>query len=130
MVHRALLGSIERFFGVLIEHYAGAFPVWLCPTQAMLIPITNEQFAYCEQVAAQLKAVGIRAQIDLSSSRMNNKIRQAQAQKIPYMLVVGKREMADGTVSVRLRSEEDLGALTVEAFITRVQQVVAAKSGL
>jgi len=130
MVHRALLGSMERFFGVLIEHYAGAFPVWLCPVQAILIPITDGQIGYCQDVAANLKAAGIRAQVDTSDNRMGYKIRQAQEQKIPYMLVVGKREVENQKIAVRLRTEEDLGALGVDEFITRASQVIANKTGL
>lgn len=130
MVHRALLGSMERFFGVLIEHYAGVFPVWLSPVQAILIPITNGQIGYCQEIAAKLKAVGIRANVDTSDNRMGYKIRQGQEQKIPYMLVVGKRELENQQVSVRLRSEEDLGAMSVDAFIARASQVIAEKTGL
>lgn len=130
MVHRALLGSMERFFGVLIEHYAGAFPVWLCPVQAVIIPITDAQIGYCHEVAATLKAAGIRAQVDTSSNRMANKIRQAQEQKVPYMLVVGKREVENGTVSLRLRTEEDLGAVGIEAFVLRASSVIRAKMGI
>jgi threonyl-tRNA synthetase len=130
MVHRALLGSMERFFGVLIEHYAGAFPVWLCPVQAVLIPITDAQAAYCKAVAERLKAAGIRAEVDASSSRMAYKIREAQEQKIPYMLVVGKREVENNTVSVRLRTEQDRGAMPVEDFTAQVKAVIADKRGL
>lgn len=130
MVHRALLGSMERFFGVLIEHYAGAFPVWLCPVQAMVIPITDDQLDYCKKVAERLNAANIRAQVDTSGSRMGYKIRQAQEQKIPYMLVAGKREVENNTVSVRLRTEEDLGALKLEDFIARAGKAIAEKVGL
>jgi threonyl-tRNA synthetase len=122
MVHRALLGSMERFFGVLIEHYAGAFPVWLAPVQAMVIPISQERhLEYAEQVEAQLKAAGIRVELDDSNDRMQAKIRKAQLQKIPYMLVIGDREAASGEVAVRQRSGEDLGAMPLQAFIERVQ---------
>lgn len=130
MVHRALLGSLERFFGVLIEHYAGAFPVWLCPVQAILIPITDDQLPYCHDAAAKLKAAGIRSQVDDGSTRMTNKIRQAQEQRIPYMLVVGKREVEADSVAVRLRSEEDLGAMPLDSFIERARRVIAEKNGL
>lgn len=130
MVHRALLGSMERFFGVLIEHYGGAFPVWICPVQAVVIPITDEVLPYAEAVGAKLKAAGIRVQVDDSSNRMNNKIRLAQEQKIPYMLVVGKKEAADNTVSVRLRTEENLGAMPLEAVIERIQTAVVTKQAL
>jgi len=130
MVHRALLGSMERFFGVLIEHYAGAFPVWLCPTQAMIIPITDDHLPYANDIAAQLRAEGIRVEIDDSSNRMGNKIREAQELKIPYMLIVGKKEVASNTVSVRLRTEEDIGAMPISDFTARLQKVIASKSGI
>ncbi len=128
MVHRALLGSMERFFGVLIEHYGGAFPVWYAPVQARLIPIADRHVAYAAQVGERLKAAGLRVEVDDSSNRMNNKIREAQLQKIPYMLVIGDREMAEDTVSVRLRTNENLGAMAVDAFIARVQDLVARRA--
>jgi threonyl-tRNA synthetase len=130
MVHRALLGSLERFFGALIEHYAGAFPVWLAPVQARLIPIADRHNAYALQVADRLREAGLRVEVDDSGERMNAKIRRAQVEKIPYMLVVGDREMKAGAVAVRLRTEEDLGAVPVEDFLERVQQVIAAREGL
>jgi threonyl-tRNA synthetase len=114
MVHRALLGSIERFFGVLIEHYAGAFPLWLAPVQAVVIPIADRHTDYAEQVADQLRLAELRVKVDHRTERMNAKIRDAQLQKIPFMLVVGDKEAAAGTAAVRLRSGEDLGAVTVE----------------
>jgi threonyl-tRNA synthetase len=116
MVHRALLGSMERFFGVLIEHYGGAFPVWLSPVQAVLIPIADRHMAYCVEVAARLKEAGLRVEVDDGKERMSNKIRQAQSQKIPYMLIVGDKEQAANQVSVRLRSGEDLGSQEVSVF--------------
>ena len=128
MVHRALLGSLERFLGVLIEFYGGAFPVWLSPVQAVLIPITDKQVDYCRQVASQLKAAGLRVEIDDAGDRMGNKIRKAQEQKTPYMLIVGKREEAAQAVAVRLRSGEDLGARPVEEFIQMAHAVIQAKS--
>ncbi len=117
MVHRTVLGSMERFVGGLIEHYAGAFPVWLAPVQAMVIPIADRHQEYANQVVAQLKKQGIRAEADLSDGRMQAKIRDAQVQKVPYMLVVGDREAEAGAVSVRLRSGEDLKSMPVERFI-------------
>jgi threonyl-tRNA synthetase len=114
MVHRALLGSIERFFGVLIEHYAGAFPLWLAPVQAVVIPIADRHIDYAEQVADQLRLAELRVKVDHRTERMNAKIRDAQLQKIPFMLVVGDKEAAAGTAAVRLRSGEDLGAVPVE----------------
>ena len=130
VMHRALFGSLERFIGVLIEHTAGAFPVWLAPVQAVMIPVTDSQNDYCEAVAAKLEERGIRVEVDASSERMQNKIRQAQLQKIPYMLVVGKREAEAGTVSVRLRSEEDLGAMPVDDFAARAERVITDRKGL
>ncbi|MGC9523636.1 MAG: threonine--tRNA ligase, partial [Anaerolineae bacterium] len=124
MVHRALLGSIERFFGILVEHYAGAFPVWLCPEQARLIPIADRHIAYAKEVEEQLRHAGLHASTDASSSRMGAKIREAQLMKIPYMLVVGDREAEAGTVAVRLRSEENLGAMPVSDFIAKARQAI------
>jgi threonyl-tRNA synthetase len=128
MVHRALLGSWERFFGLLIEHYAGAFPVWLMPVQAEIIPITDDHIAYADEVLKKLKAAGIRAEVDDSGDRMGNKIRKAQEQKIPYMLVIGDREIEAGAVAVRLRSEENLGAMPVDDFIAMAKAVIESKS--
>ncbi len=128
MVHRALLGSMERFFGVLIEHYGGAFPVWLSPVQAVLIPITDRHIEYAEAVQARLEAVDLRVEIDQSRERMQNKIRRAQLQKIPYMLILGNKEQEADAVAVRLRSGEDLGALPVDEFIARAQAEVAART--
>jgi len=127
MVHRALLGSMERFFGVLIEHYGGAFPVWLSPVQAVVIPVTDRHLEYARGVVARLRAAGLRVELDDRGERMGAKIRDAQLQKIPYMLVVGDREAESGSVSVRLRTEEDLGAEPVEAFVARAQAAIAEK---
>jgi threonyl-tRNA synthetase len=128
MVHRALLGSLERFLGILIEYYGGAFPVWLAPVQAVLIPITDDQVDYCLAVAGQLKAAGLRVEVDDSRDRMGNKIRKAQELKIPYMLVVGKREVAADAVAVRLRSGEDLGPKSVADFMALVREIVESRS--
>ena len=111
MVHRALFGSLERFFGVLIEHYGGAFPLWLAPVQAMVIPIADRHVEYAAQVRAQLTAAGLRVDVDERNERMNQKIRQAQLQKVPYMLVVGDKEAEAGGAAVRLRSGDDLGIM-------------------
>lgn len=124
MIHRALFGSMERFMGVLIEHFAGAFPIWLAPVQAVLIPIADRHVEYAERVAGQLREAGVRVDVDRRSERMNAKIRDAQLQKIPYMLVVGDREAEAEQVAVRLRSGEDLGALSVESFIERLKAEV------
>jgi threonyl-tRNA synthetase len=129
MVHRALLGSLERFFGILIEHYAGVFPVWLAPTQAILIPITDEHVAYANQVAERLGDEGFRVQVDDRRERMQAKIRDAQLEKIPYMLVIGDREVENRVVSVRLRTEEDLGPKPVEEFIEMAKEAVEDRSG-
>ncbi|HRV93910.1 MAG TPA: threonine--tRNA ligase [Anaerolineae bacterium] len=130
MLHRALLGSMERFFGILIEHYGGAFPVWLAPQQILVLPIADRHNAYAAQIAQQLKDAGLRAAVDPSSDRISKKIRQAQQQKIPYMLIVGDREVENQTVSVRLRTEEDLGSIAIPDLIARIQAVVEAKDGL
>jgi len=128
MVHRALMGSMERFMGVLIEHYAGAFPVWLSPVQAMVIPIADRHVEYAGQVQAQLRLGGVRAAIDDRGERMNAKIRDAQMQKVPYMLVVGDRERDAQAVSVRLRSGEDLGSQSMGSFLARIQEEIARRA--
>ena len=127
MVHRALLGSMERFFGVLIEHYGGAFPVWLAPVQVRIIPIADRHNDYAYKLRDELREAGLRVEVDDSAERMQAKIRQAQLEKIPYMLVVGDREMANGTVSLRLRTEEDLGERSVAEFIEMAKQAIAEK---
>ncbi|HAL93093.1 MAG TPA: threonine--tRNA ligase [Verrucomicrobia bacterium] len=120
MVHRALLGSLERFFGILIEHYAGAFPLWLAPVQACLIPVSDKQTAAAREVAAKLRAQDFRVVVDERAEKMGAKIRDAQMQKIPYMLVLGGREIENGTVSVRGRVAGDLGAMPLDAFIEKM----------
>lgn len=130
MVHRALLGSMERFFGVLIEHYAGAFPLWLAPVQARIIPIADRHVGYAKEVLAQLKAANLRAELDDSAERMNAKIRAGQLQKIPYLLVVGDREVAEGSVAVRLRTNENLGAMPLAHFIARARALVEARNNV
>ena len=127
MVHRALWGSVERFFGVLVEHYAGAFPVWLAPVQAIVLPITDKQNDYAAEVVKRLDEAGIRAEGDFRSTKVNAKIREAQLQKVPYMLVVGGREAEAGTVAVRHRRQADLGGKTVDDFIKEVQQLIDEK---
>jgi threonyl-tRNA synthetase len=128
MIHRALLGSMERFMGVLIEHHAGAFPVWLAPVQAVLIPIADRHAEFAHKVAATMKEAGVRVEVDDRGERMNAKIRDAQMQKVPYMLVIGDREVDAGAVSVRLRSEEDLGSMQIDPVIERIQAEVVAHS--
>ena len=127
MIHRALLGSMERFFGVLLEHHGGALPVWLSPVQAMLIPIADRHVDYCKQVQERLKTTGIRVGIDAGVERMNAKIRNAQMQKIPYMLIVGDREQEGNAVAVRLRSGEDLKTKSIDEFIALAQGAVQSK---
>ncbi len=122
MVHRALLGSLERFIGVMIEHYAGAFPVWLAPVQAVVLPIADRHNEYAARVQAQLQEAGLRVELDDRSERVNAKIRDAQLQKIPYMLVVGDREAEAGAAAVRLRSGENLGAMALGQVIERITQ--------
>ncbi|MEA3238528.1 MAG: threonine--tRNA ligase [Candidatus Bipolaricaulota bacterium] len=128
MIHRALLGSLERFFGILVEHYAGAFPVWLAPVQAMVIPISDRHNDYARQVGDSLKSADLRADIDTSSGRMNAKIRSAQMEKIPYMLVVGDKEIESGSVAVRLRSGEDLGAMPLDDLVAMIKRKVEEKA--
>jgi len=128
MVHRALLGSIERFFGVLIEHYGGAFPLWLAPVQAVVIPISDRHLDYAQKVADQLRAADLRVDIDDRSERMQAKIRDAQLQKVPYMLVVGDREAEANAAAVRLRSGEDLKARPVEEIVHRMSQEVSERT--
>jgi threonyl-tRNA synthetase len=128
MVHRALYGSIERFFGILIEHYAGAFPVWLAPVQAIVLPITDKQNEFARQVEAKLVAAGVRVQVDDRSEKVNFKIREAQLQKIPYMLVVGGREAEKGLVSVRNRKHADQGVKTVEEFLAELKVLIDTKA--
>ena len=126
MIHRALLGSMERFMGVLVEHYGGAFPLWLAPTQAVLIPITDRNLDYVNGVAEQLRAAGIRVKVDDSSDRMSAKIRDAEKLKIPYMLVVGDREEEAGTVAPRLRSGEQLDPLSANDLIARMSEEIGS----
>lgn len=128
MVHRALFGSVERFFGILIEHYAGAFPTWLAPVQATVLPITDKQNAYAGEVVEKLRAAGIRVTVDERSEKINFKIREAQLQKVPYMLVIGGREADAGQVAVRHRKRADLGPTSVEEFIRTIQAEIEAKT--
>ncbi|MCX7938180.1 MAG: threonine--tRNA ligase [Thermoflexales bacterium] len=123
-IHRAPLGTHERFIGFLIEHFAGAFPVWMAPVQAVLIPIADRHIEYCRNVAEELRKHGMRVRVDDSSDRMQNKIRKAQTMKIPYMLVVGDKEQQSGAVAVRLRSGEDLKAMPVAQFLENALRVI------
>src|SRR5664280_3161306 len=128
MVHRALYGSIERFFGILIEHYAGAFPVWLAPIQAIVLPITDRQTQYARDICKQLDDAGIRATVDDRNEKVNLKIREAQMQKIPYMLVVGDREQENGMVAVRNRKHADQGAKSMADFVTEIRALIDSKA--
>ena len=128
MIHRAPFGSMERFVGILIEHFNGAFPLWLAPVQATIIPIADRHVEYAQQAGAELKAAGLRVTVDDSNERMNKKIRAAQMQKTPYMLVVGDKEMEAGAVAVRTRNEEDRGAQPLADFIEQATQLIVSRS--
>jgi threonyl-tRNA synthetase len=128
MVHRALFGSIERFFGVLIEHYAGAFPLWLAPVQAVVLPITDRVNEYAESVAQELRGAGLRIETNLRSEKIGAKIRDAQMQKIPFMLVLGDREMEEGKVAVRERSSGDIGAMPLAEFKEMAQRLIESRA--
>jgi threonyl-tRNA synthetase len=129
LIHRAVTGSTERFLGVLIEHFGGAFPAWLAPVQVQIIPISDEKHGeYGRALLGRLEAAGLRAELDPSRDRMQAKIRRAQLQKVPYMLIIGDKEQAADAVAVRLRNGEDLGALPVDAFIARAKADIAAKA--
>ena len=123
MVHRALLGSLERFFGVLIEHFGGAFPLWLAPVQAVVIPVAERHQEYGQGVADKLRGEGVRVHVDDRSEKMGYKIREAQVQKVPYMLVVGDKEVGAGNVSVRHRQKGDLGPADVEALGRKIARL-------
>jgi threonyl-tRNA synthetase len=128
MIHRALLGSIERFFGMLIEHYAGAFPVWLAPVQARVVTITDRQVEYAKAVRDRLLAAGIRAELDARSEKIGFKIREATLEKVPYVLVVGDKEVQQDAVAVRVRGGKDLGAMPLLECITAITEIIRTKS--
>ena len=128
MIHRVVFGSIERFIGVITEHFAGAFPLWLTPVQVKVLPVTDRAHEYAKGLSQKLVDAGIRAEDDCRSEKLGYKIREAQMQKIPYMLVVGDRDMENGTVSVRTRKGEDLGAMTMDAFLSKCLAEIASKS--
>ena len=127
MIHRALLGSIERFIGVITEHFAGAFPAWLSPVQVKILPVTDRAIEYAKTTAAQLDSEGFRVEVDERNEKIGKKIREATLEKVPFMLVVGDRDMEAGTVSVRTRGGEDLGAMTLEDFSAKLRQIVDEK---
>jgi len=128
MLHRAILGSLERFMGILIEHCAGAFPVWLAPVQLTVLPITDRVQGYATEIRDKAHALGLRVEVDLRNEKVNAKIRDAQMQKVPYMLVVGDREAAEGTVSVRHRQKGDLGGQSLDAFFTQILEEVKTRA--
>jgi threonyl-tRNA synthetase len=127
MLHRAIVGSMERFIGILIEHYAGAFPLWLAPEQVVVMNITERQAGYAKDVQEKLLKQGFRTLADLRNEKISYKIREHSLQKLPYQLVVGDKEMQAGTVAVRTRSGEDLGAMTLEAFTARLRSEASAQ---
>jgi threonyl-tRNA synthetase len=128
MLHRAILGSLERFFGILVEHCAGAFPAWLAPVQVAVLPITDRVHPFAHQVAEAAKAKGLRVDLDLANEKVNAKVRTHQMRKVPYMLVIGDREAEAGTVSVRHRSKGDLGMQPLEAFLQAVAAEVQGRA--
>jgi threonyl-tRNA synthetase len=128
MVHRALFGSVERFFGVLIEHYAGAFPLWLAPVQIGIVPISEKHVEYASAVKAKLEAAGLRVELDERNEKMNAKIREFTLQKVPFVLVMGDKEAAAEAVSVRTRGKGDEGSVALADFIERAKGLVASKS--
>jgi len=128
MVHRALYGSVERFFGVLIEHYAGAFPVWLSPVQAAMIPIAERHTEYADKVAAQLRVAGVRVEVDSRNEKMNAKIREHAMQKVPFLLVVGDKEAEADKVNVRTRGKEKTEDMGTAEFVEKIKKLIAEKS--
>jgi len=128
MIHRALLGSLERFFGVLIEHYGGAFPLWLSPVQVRVMPITDEQNSYSAEIESRLKEEGFRVKRDDRNEKINYKIREAEKEKIPYMFIVGKKEVQDKNVSVRRHKKGDLGRFDLDEIIQKLKEEVKNKT--
>jgi len=127
MLHRAIVGSLERFIGILIEHYAGALPSWLAPVQAAVLTITDRQAAYAQQVSGALRVAGFRVFADLRNEKITYKIREHSLQKLPYQLILGDKELQANQVAVRTRAGEDLGAMPLEAFMRRLGDEVAAR---
>ncbi|MCL1817264.1 MAG: His/Gly/Thr/Pro-type tRNA ligase C-terminal domain-containing protein, partial [Clostridiales bacterium] len=125
MIHRVVFGSIERFIGILIEHYAGAFPLWLAPCQAKILTITDRQQEYACRVKQQLEAAGIRSELDIRNEKIGYKIRAAQAEKVPYMLVLGDKEQAQGSAALRYRGSGDIGAFPLPEIIVKLSQEIA-----
>jgi len=132
MVHRVILGALERFIGILIEHYGGAFPLWLAPEQVRVMSITDRHIPYGEEVLGRIEARGIRVKGDFRNEKLGYKIRQAQLEKVPYMVIVGDREMREGTVAVRSREKGDLGSMPLDSFIEKIWpqcQIPSLKGG-
>ena len=127
MIHRVAFGSMERFIGILIEHYAGAFPVWISPVQVKILPITDRNIAYAQGLAFQLREMGIRVEVDQRSEKIGYKIREAQMEKVPYMLVVGDKEQETGVVALRVRGEGDVGTVGFESFKTMIREAIDSK---
>ena len=127
MIHAAIMGSIERLLSVLIEHYAGAFPMWLSPIQAIILPITEKQNKRAENVYEELKKAGIRVEISLDNETLGKKIRQAELHKVPYILIVGEKEIKNKAVAVRQRGKGDIGQMKVDKFVEKIQKEAVAK---
>jgi threonyl-tRNA synthetase len=128
MIHRAILGSLERFIGILIEEYTGKFPTWLSPTQAVIMNITDKQSEYCQKIAKKLKENGFRAKLDLRNEKIGFKIREHTLKRVPYLLVVGDKEMESGEIAIRTRSGEDLGKLSVDDFVSKLTDEVSSRN--
>jgi threonyl-tRNA synthetase len=128
MIHRAILGSLERFIGIIIEHFAGAFPLWLAPVQASVLPLSEKFLDYGRETAAKLRAAGLRVETDESNEKLGAKIRDAQLKKIPYMLVVGEKEVVAGTVSVRKRTGGDQASMSIDEFVAEARRGITARS--
>ncbi|MDH3393709.1 MAG: threonine--tRNA ligase, partial [Desulfobulbaceae bacterium] len=129
MIHRALMGSLERFFGVLTEHYAGAFPVWMAPVQARIMNITDDQLDYAEELYRQMRLAGVRVEKDIRNEKLNFKIREAQLAKVPYMIIIGDKEMEAGQATVRLRDGKNLDPMAIDDVITRIKEDSEASKG-
>ena len=128
MIHRAILGSLERFYGVMLEHFAGDLPPWLAPEQVRVLPITDGVLEYAETVTLRLRERGLRAELDARSEKLGYKIREGETMKVPYLLVVGQREADQGAVSLRLRHRRDEGAVPVDAVIDRIETAVRSRA--
>jgi threonyl-tRNA synthetase len=128
MIHRVILGSVERFIGILTEHYAGAFPVWLAPVQAVVLPVSEKNLVYAQSVFARLRQAGVRAELDDRNEKIGHKIREAEKSKVPYMLIVGKREEETQAVAVRKRKAGDVGQVPLEQFLVTMQGDIDRKT--